>query len=97
MREPTFPILSKILEKIQSLCPATVLLSGTASQKNCFFLLKLRKSGARETKNVKAILFLTFNEFKKTLNSEKLAGYRLKTGVINTIKGNYFYASVKDQ
>lgn len=41
--------------------------------------------------------FLTFNEFKKTLNSEKLAGYGLKTGVINTIKGNYFYASIKDQ
>lgn len=41
--------------------------------------------------------FLTFNEFKKILNFEKLAGYRLKTGVINTIKGNYFYASVKDQ
>jgi len=40
--------------------------------------------------------FLTFNEFKKTLSSEKFAGYKLKTGIIKTIKGNYFYASVKD-
>lgn len=41
--------------------------------------------------------FLTFNEFKKILNSEKFACYKLKTGVISTIKGNYFYASIKDQ
>jgi len=41
--------------------------------------------------------FLTFNEFKKMFNSEEFAGYRLKTGVIKTIKGSYFYASVKDQ
>ncbi|MDP3875094.1 MAG: methyltransferase domain-containing protein [bacterium] len=41
--------------------------------------------------------FLTFNEFKKILNSENIAGYRIKTDVIDTIKGNYFYASVKDQ
>lgn len=41
--------------------------------------------------------FLTFTEFKKIFNSEKLDGHKLKTGVINTIKGNYFYASVKDQ
>lgn len=41
--------------------------------------------------------FLTFNEFKKLLNSEKFASYKIKAGIINTIKGNYFYASVKDQ
>lgn len=41
--------------------------------------------------------FLNFNEFRKILDSEKFVGCRIKTGLINTIKGNYFYASIKDQ
>lgn len=41
--------------------------------------------------------FLNFNEFKKILDSEKFFDCKVKTGLINTIKGNYFYASVKDQ
>jgi hypothetical protein len=31
--------------------------------------------------------FLTFNEFKKTLNSEKFPGYKLKTGIIKNEQG----------
>lgn len=41
--------------------------------------------------------FLNFNEFRKILDSEKFFDCRIKTGLINTIKGNYFYASIKDQ
>lgn len=41
--------------------------------------------------------FLSFNEFKTMLDSEKFFNCRVKTGLINTIKGNYFYASIKDQ
>jgi len=41
--------------------------------------------------------FLKFNEFKKILDSEKFFNCEIKTGLINTIKGNYFYASIKDQ
>lgn len=40
--------------------------------------------------------FLSFNEFRKILDSKKFFDYRVKTGLINTIKGNYFYASIED-
>lgn len=41
--------------------------------------------------------FLRFNEFKKMLGSEEFADCYVKTGIINTIKGDYFYASIKDR
>lgn len=40
--------------------------------------------------------FLIFGEFKKIFDSKKFLNYQVKTGLINTIKGNYFYASVRD-
>ncbi len=39
--------------------------------------------------------FLTFSEFKSLVNSEKDKCDKIKFGIINTIKGKYFYASVK--
>ncbi len=41
--------------------------------------------------------FLNFNEFRKVLDSKTFSDCRIETGLINTIKGNYFYASIKDQ
>lgn len=41
--------------------------------------------------------FLNFNEFGKALDSKSFSDYTVETGTINTIKGNYFYASIKDQ
>ena len=61
--------LSKILEKIQSLRPAAVPPSGTASQKNCLFLLD-KKSARVKTKNVRAIFLLG------SVLNEQVAGLR---------------------
>jgi len=41
--------------------------------------------------------FLTFYEFMKILGSKNITYDRLKTGIINTIKGKYFYATIKNQ
>lgn len=41
--------------------------------------------------------FLNFNEFRKLLDSKMFSNCRIETGLISTIKGNYFYASIKDQ
>ncbi len=64
---------------------------------NCTFRSKLWNSYYVYLLGDQGDSFLTFNEFERILNSKKLACYGLKTGVINTIKGNYFYASIKDQ
>ncbi len=40
--------------------------------------------------------FLSFEQFNKMLNAKKFAYKDLKTGVINTIKGRYFYASMSN-
>ena len=39
--------------------------------------------------------FLTFDQFKKMLYFDN-AGNEPKIGIINTIKGRYFYASIND-
>lgn len=41
--------------------------------------------------------FLTFDQFLKMLGSKNIIGDRLKAGIINTIKGKYFYSTIKDQ
>ncbi len=41
--------------------------------------------------------FLTFRALEKMLASKHSTGDNLKMGVINTIKGRYFYASIKNQ
>lgn len=39
--------------------------------------------------------FLMFDEFTKVIDFENSAKNKLKTGIINTIKGKYFYVSIK--
>lgn len=39
--------------------------------------------------------FLTLNQFKKMLHSDK-TNNKSKVGIINTIKGRYFYATIND-
>ena len=41
--------------------------------------------------------FLTFDEFKKILDLKNITYDKLKTGTINTIKGKYFYVTIKNQ
>ncbi len=41
--------------------------------------------------------FLSFELFNKILGAKELIYKKLKTGIINTIKGKYFYASIENQ
>ncbi len=41
--------------------------------------------------------FLSFKRFSGMLNAKEFARKNLRTGVINTIKGKYFYASIRNQ